>query len=287
MKSNEELHTLSGDYARIERAIRFLADHFTEHPDLDAIAAEIHLSKYHFHRLFTRWAGVTPNRFLQYLTLAYSKELLRRSHSVYDASLAAGLSGGSRLHDLFVAFDGVTPGEYKRRGRGLEIIYGCHPSPFGWCLIAMTQRGICALRFLPEEERGQLPGPLAAEWPAAKFREDPAATLPVIEKIFSRDGAGGGLHLDLRGTNFQMQVWRALLAIPPGMLVSYQDVAESIGRPEAVRAVAGAIAKNPVAYLIPCHRVIRKTGEIHNYRWGAERKRALIGWEASRINDKE
>lgn len=280
----EEFNEASEDYERIERAIRFIEANFRRQPTLDDIAAAIHLSKFHFHRLFKRWAGVTPQQFLHFLTIEHAKEMLRQSRSILDASLAAGLSSGSRLHDLFVSFEAVTPGEYKQHGEGLVITYGYHPTPFGGCLLAMTRRGICALRFCAAGERDECLRQLQQQWPAASFVEDVSVTLPVVTAIFKAKGRDDmTFHLALKGTNFQMQVWRALLAIPPGRLVSYQDIAESIGKPTAVRAVAHAIADNPVAYLIPCHRVIRKTGEIHNYRWGTARKKALIGWEAGRL----
>jgi len=281
MKLTEEFKNKSDDYMRIEQAIRFLEVNFKDHPDLDEIASAIKLSKYHFHRLFKRWAGVTPNQFLQYLTIEYSKKLLRESHSVFDVSLDAGLSSGSRLHDLFIAFDAITPGEYKKHGKGLEIIYGYHLTPFGKCLLATTPRGICALRFVSPHEQEETVKSLFREWPKAIFVEQPSITQPIINKIFTKGTKAPAFHLELKGTNFQVQVWQALLAIPSGIRVSYQDIASFLGKPKSTRAVANAIANNPIAYLIPCHRVIRKTGEIHNYRWGTSRKRAMIGWETS------
>ena len=283
MKVTEELKDKSEDYARIEQAIRFLEMNFEKQPDLDTIASAINLSKFHFHRLFKRWAGVTPEQFLHYLTLEYAKKLLRESHSVFDASLLSGLSSGSRLHDLFITFDAITPGEYKKFGKDLEITYGFHLTPFGLCLLATTPRGICALRFIDPHEQEQAVGQLQKEWPNAAFREQPSTTRPVIARIFSPTPPKQAFHLALKGTNFQVQVWRALLAIPAGAIVSYQDVAAFLGKPNATRAVAGAIAKNPVAYLIPCHRVIRKSGEIYKYRWGTMRKKALLGWEAGNL----
>ena len=287
MKVTEELKNRSDDYGRVEQAIRYLETHFKEQPDLDAVARAVHLSKYHFHRLFKRWAGVTPHQFLQYLTIEYSKNLLRTSQSVFDASLAAGLTSGSRLHDLFITFDAVTPGEYKKYGQGLEISYGYHRTPFGGCLLATTHRGICSLRFITSRESDEVMEDLRKQWPKAVFVEKPAVTQPIINRIFSKGAGSPAFHLDVKGTNFQVQVWQALLAIPPGARVSYQDIATFLGRPDSTRAVANAVAVNPIAYLIPCHRVIRKTGEIHNYRWGASRKMAMLAWEASqsRLNE--
>lgn len=279
-----ELQEQSQDYQRIETAIAFLEANFKQQPDLAAMAASVHLSKYHFQRLFKRWAGVTPTQFLHYLTVDYAKERLRESRSVLDTSLDAGLSGPGRLHDLFVSYQAMTPGEYKRRGEGMVLRYGFHPSPFGRCLVALTDRGICALRFLkPGGEDAVLAG-LQSEWPQAQFMEKPDVTWEVVESLFrvQPPGQEARFHLVLKGTNFQVQVWQALLRIPVGAMVSYQGVATMVGRPNASQAVANAIARNPVGYLIPCHRVINKAGQMHAYRWGSARKKAILGWEASR-----
>lgn len=298
---NDQLLQASLDYARVEQAIRYLEEHFLEHPSLDDIAASVHLSKYHFQRLFKRWAGVSPTQFMHFLTVDYAKERLAASESIYDASLDAGLSSAGRLHDLFVTFEAMTPGEYKRLGEGVTIQYGFHDTPFGRCLLANTEKGICALRFVsaPGQETGDSEpvGPteatalaeLKAEWPQARFVEDIEATGDLARHIFASDLDGGRrpFHLLLKGTNFQVQVWQALLAIPPGGMVSYQDVADRVGRPTASRAIAGAVAKNPVGYLIPCHRVINKSGRYHGYRWGPSRKKAILGWEASHLATKQ
>jgi AraC family transcriptional regulator of adaptative response/methylated-DNA-[protein]-cysteine methyltransferase len=271
------------DYRRVEQAIRFLETRFREQPSLEEIAQSVHLSKYHFQRLFKRWAGISPTQFLHFLTIEYAKERLRESESVLGASLDAGLSSPGRLHDLFVTFEAVTPGEYKKQGAGLQIRYGFHDTPFGRCLLAMTARGVCGLRFVQGGEPATTLDQFAADWPRANLVEDRSETQPLVMRIFSpvREGRTRPFHLLLKGTNFQVNVWQALLAIPPGAMASYQDIASYVGRPSAARAVAGAVARNPVAYLIPCHRVITKTGQVHHYRWGAERKRALLGWEAS------
>jgi AraC family transcriptional regulator of adaptative response/methylated-DNA-[protein]-cysteine methyltransferase len=282
---SEQIVEQSRDYLVVERAIRFLERNFREQPDLEEIAASVHLSKYHFQRLFKRWAGVTPSQFLRYLTIEYAKDRLRESQSVFDASLEAGLSGPSRLHDLFVTFEAMTPGEFKQRGAGTEIGYGFHSTPFGEALLGITERGICALRFVLPEGRESSLNQFRKEWPEATFVHRPGETAAQIRRIFRDPDADGeqGLHLFLRGTNFQVQVWRALLAIPPGALVSYQDVAAYISKPSAVRASANAVAKNPISYIIPCHRVITKAGKAHRYRWGSARKKAMLGWEASRF----
>ena len=292
---NDQHLQASLDYARVAEAIRYLEDHFREQPTLDEIAASVHLSKYHFQRLFKRWAGVSPTQFMHYLTVDYAKERLAAAESVYETSLDAGLSSAGRLHDLFVTFEAMTPGEYKRLGEGVTIQYGFHDTPFGRCLLATTPKGICALRFVagPEVEasNGSAAGSTEAaaldelmdEWPQATFVEDDQATAEIAERLFApgQDKERRPFHLLLKGTNFQVQVWQALLAIPPGGMVSYQDVAEHIGRPTASRAIAGAVARNPVGYLIPCHRVINKSGHYHGYRWGTTRKKAILGWEAS------
>jgi len=280
----EKFFEQSEDYERIAQAIAYLENHFQEQPSLDEAAASVHLSKYHFQRLFKRWAGVTPAQFTHYLTVEYAKEQLRASRSVFDTTLDAGLTSPGRLHDLFVNFEAVTPGEYKKYGKDLEIFYGFHPTPFGECLLAKTQRGICALRFVIPGGREDVISQLKREWPQAVFVETPAKTQSIVEKVFAPTQTDGRreFRLVIRGTNFQIQVWRALLDIPSGALVSYQDVAGVVSTPTAARAAANAIANNPIGYLIPCHRVISKVGTTHRYRWGATRKKAILGWEASR-----
>jgi len=271
------------DYDRVERAIRFLETNFKSQPSLADIAESACLSQYHFQRIFRRWAGISPTQFLRFLTLEYARERLAESRSLLDASLEAGLSGPSRLHDLFVSFDAMTPGECKRGGAGVEINYGFHPTPFGECLIALTARGICFLGFAETGDHQELLKQLRSTWPEATLKHDQRGTEEVAGRVFSRGTPEdtSPLPLLVRGTNFQVNVWRALLAIPPGAILSYADVAALSGRPDAVRAVGSAIARNPVAYLIPCHRVIAGTGRIHRYRWGTVRKKAMLGREAA------
>lgn len=275
----------SAHYKQVERAIEFLERNFRRQPVLDEIAASVNLSKFHFQRLFKRWAGVTPTQFLRYLTVEYAKGRLRDSQSVFDAAEDAGLSSPSRLHDLFVSFEAMTPGEYKQLGRDLEIYYARHPTPFGDCLLATTERGICALQFPSFQGTEADILELKQEWPLAKFIEDRRKVWPIVQKLFSpfQVNEPRKFHLLLKGTNFQVQVWRALLAIPSGAMVTYQDVAAYLSKPSAVRAVGNAIARNPISFIIPCHRVIRKVGEIHKYRWGSTRKKAMLGWEAGRL----
>ncbi|MFZ0131986.1 MAG: methylated-DNA--[protein]-cysteine S-methyltransferase [Desulfobacterales bacterium] len=274
----------SEDFQRIEKAIQFIENNFKSQPTLDQIAESVHLSKYHFDRLFKRWAGISPIQFMQFLTLDYTKERLSESDNLLETSLDAGLSGPSRLHDLFVTFEAMTPGDFKKQGRGLEISYGFCDSPFGECLLATTRRGICHLGFVDTGEQAETLGQLFTTWPGSEFVENPTAVCPIAKDIFRIDHREGSqpFNLLIKGTNFQINVWKALLGIPRGCVVSYRDIASYIGHPKAFRAVAGTIAINPVAYLIPCHRVIAKSGKIHRYRWGSARKKALIGWEASK-----
>ncbi len=269
----------ASDYERVAAAIAFIDEHARAQPRLDDVAAAVGLSPHHFHRLFRRWAGTTPKRFLSLITLEQARRRLDESRSVLDAAFASGLSGPGRLHDLFVAVDGVTPGEYRSGGEGVEIRYGQADSPFGRALLGRTTRGLCHLSFPDDGEPDAddaLPS-LATEWPGASLRRDDALAAETARAIF----AGDHTPLHVRGTNFQVRVWQALLRIPFGAVASYEDVARGLGRPSATRAVAGAIARNRVAWLIPCHRVIRKVGETGGYRWGPERKAAMLGWEAA------
>jgi AraC family transcriptional regulator of adaptative response/methylated-DNA-[protein]-cysteine methyltransferase len=230
--------------------------------------------------LFTRWAGVSPKRFLQFLTKEGAKELLNRSENLLDTTHQVGLSSLGRLHELFVNTEAVTPGEYKSRGAGLTIRYGLHPSPFGKCLIATTERGICHLGFVQTNE-GDAIDALTADWKQATMIEDFKTTRALVEPIFDIGSRGRPLNVHLRGTNFQLKVWEALLQIPAGAVTSYEGIAERIGRPSATRAVGTALGHNPIAVLIPCHRVIRKAGDFGNYRYGAPRKKALLARESA------
>ena len=275
----------SDDYGRVERAIRYLESHFLEQPGLEDIARATGLSAFHFQRLFSRWAGISPKRFLQFLTAEYARGLLRESPSVLDAAYEAGLSGPGRLHDLIVTIHAATPGEMKARGAGLTIRYGVHPSPFGDCFIAITDKGICTLSFLAGRGIGEAIGRLRSDWQDAMRIEDAKATGDMMKRIFDSSPQGNAipLHAFVKGTNFQVKVWEALVRIPPGFAVSYEEVAARIGDPKAVRAVGTAAGRNPVAYLIPCHRVIRKTGAFGNYGGGKARKMAILAWEGAKF----
>lgn len=275
----------SADYRRIEEAIRFLEQNACAQPDLQSVATGVGLSAYHFQRLFRRWVGISPKRFLQYLTLEQAKRLLARSRPLLETALESGLSGPGRLHDLFVTYEAMTPGAFKRKGAGLDIAYGFHPSPFGECLLLATWRGVCGLGFTLEGGREETLAEFRRRWPEASYREEPSRTAPLIGRIFPRQAGRSSLHLLLRGTNFQLKVWEALLRIPAGAVTSYGALAESIGRPRAARAVGRAVADNPIAFVIPCHRVIRETGLIHGYEWGVARKRAILAWEAARFGE--
>jgi AraC family transcriptional regulator of adaptative response/methylated-DNA-[protein]-cysteine methyltransferase len=269
------------DYQRIEQAILFLEKNFRGHPDLREIAKAAHLSEYHFQRLFKRWAGISPKRFLQLLTVEYAKQVMDDSASLLDVTDKIGLSSSGRLHDLFVNIEAVTPGEFRKQGEHLKIFYGVHPSPFGDCFVAMTERGICHLAFAGRADRKKIVADLRKQWRFADISEDRAHTRPYVDRIFNSGRSKHALPIHLQGTNFQINVWRALLKIPRGRIVSYTDIAGTIGKPKAVRAVANAVAHNPIAFVIPCHRVIRKTGALGGYRWGSARKKAMLAREAA------
>ena len=272
------------DYRRIERALAYLEDNRADQPTLDAAAAHVGLSPFHFQRLFTRWVGISPKRFLQYLTVAHARRCLAETRSILETTFATGLSSPGRLHDLTVAADAMTPGEIKSGGAGLTIRHGVGPSPFGSCFIAITQRGVCWMAFPEEGDESECLSELAASVPNAELRADPHEAARFCDRIFCRAKTGSGTPLPilLSGTNFQLKVWEALLEVPAGGLCSYSDLAAMMGRPTATRAVASAVAANHIAFLIPCHRVIRSMGGFGRYRWGAARKRAIVGWEQAR-----
>jgi AraC family transcriptional regulator of adaptative response/methylated-DNA-[protein]-cysteine methyltransferase len=289
MNMQTDFRQASEDYLRIEQAILYLERYYKDQPELGEVAANIGWSEYHFQRLFTRWAGVSPKRFLQFLTKEGAKNLLDQSENLLDTTHQVGLSSLGRLHDLFVTAEAVTPGEYKSRGAGVTIRYGIHPTPFGKCLIATTERGICHFSFVQTSEtvlrtsEGDAIDNLVADWKQARMIEDHRSTVHLIEPIFDLrySHRGKPLNIHLRGTNFQLKVWEALLQIPVGEVTTYAGIASRIGNPNATRAVGTAVGHNPIAVLIPCHRVIRKVGEFGNYRYGALRKKALLAREYS------
>jgi AraC family transcriptional regulator, regulatory protein of adaptative response / methylated-DNA-[protein]-cysteine methyltransferase len=275
----------SEDYDRIARAIAFMRQHHLSQPDLATVAQHLRLSEYHFQRLFTQWAGISPKRFLQYLTIEYAKSKINQTQSLLNLTLDVGLSSPGRLHDLFVNLEAMSPGEFKAGGAGLQIHYGIHDTPFGKALIATTARGVCNLHFLDAADQLTAEQILRRSWSNAEIIHDAKDTQPLDDLIFdsSISREQKPLTLLVKGTNFQIQVWRALLKVPLGGMTTYQTVAEMIGCPTAARAVGNAVGNNPIGYLIPCHRVIRESGELGGYRWGLERKTAILGWEASRV----
>lgn len=274
------------DYARIERAIRYLDAHRATQPSLTDVARHVGLSESHFQRLFTRWAGISPKRFVQHQTAAVLASLLRNRQSVLAASLEAGLSGPSRAHDLILNAEAVTPGDLSRAGEGLEIRYGFHPSPFGECLVAVTAHGICHLAFTEPVSRAAALRRLHDDWPRAGLVADQRGTAAAAAKAFPAPGERPtpGLSLHVKGTNFQLKVWRALLALPEGGLTTYGALASEIGEPSASRAVGNAVGRNPVSWLIPCHRVLRSTGALGGYAWGTDRKRVMLALERLRAD---
>lgn len=275
------------DYTRISKAIAFLKDNFKLQPSLDEAAAHVHLSPFHFQRMFQQWAGVTPKQFLQYLSAEYAKNILKNTNaSLFDVAYETGLSGTGRLHDLFIKVEGMTPGEYKNGGEKLRINYSFADSPFGSILVASTHKGICHMSFA-DEGRELAFQRLKINFPNAQYTQVVDAMQQNALFIFNQDWKKlDKIKLHLKGTDFQLKIWKTLLDIPVGGLSTYSDLAEKAGYKGASRAAGTAIGKNPVAILIPCHRVIKSTGEIGHYHWGAIRKKALVGWEAAQIQNK-
>ncbi len=270
------------NYQRIEQAIQYLEKNFQRQPELDEVAEVIHLSPFHFQRLFTDWAGISPKRFLQFLTVEFLKTKLHESKNLVEVAEAAGLSSQSRVYDLFTSLEAVTPQEYKQRGSGIRVEYGIHETPFGDALIGVTERGVCWLSFINTDEDPHFElEKMKEHWYNSVFHHDQMMTTSFIEKIFNRKSAKAQskIHLLVKGTNFQIKVWEALLKLPLGNVTTYQNIATQIESPKAMQAVGSAVGANHIAYLIPCHRVIRKDGILGEYRWSATRKKSIIGWE--------
>ena len=278
-------NTQSSDYQRVARLLHWLDEHAAGQPGLGQLARVAGLSPAHLQKLFSRWAGVSPKQYLGFVTQASARARLREE-SVLASAHTVGLSSPGRLHDLMIQWTAMTPGEYRRQGAGLTLRYGIHPSPFGPCLLAVTDRGLCHLAFADDDAGARREvRTLAEQWPQARLEASPDETAGWLARVFPDPGSLAQpqpLRLMLRGSPFQLRVWEALLAIPPGALVSYQAVATQCGKPQASRAVASAVARNRIGYLIPCHRVIRATGHFGGYRWGPLRKQAMIAWEAAR-----
>ncbi|HEX4411811.1 MAG TPA: bifunctional helix-turn-helix domain-containing protein/methylated-DNA--[protein]-cysteine S-methyltransferase [Xanthobacteraceae bacterium] len=273
------------DYDVVRKAIGHIRGHWREQPEIETIAEAAGVTPTELHHLFRRWAGLTPKAFLQALTLHEARELLRDSASVLDATYEVGLSGPGRLHDLFITHEAMSPGEWKTGGEGLTIQYGFHPSPFGSALVMATPRGLAGLAFAdPGEERAAL-ADMKARWPRATYVEDSARTAVVAKRIFdpAQWQEDRPLRVILLGTDFEVRVWDTLLKIPMGRLTTYSDIANKIKAPKAARAVGAAVGKNPVSFVVPCHRVVGKSGELTGYHWGLTRKRAMLGWEAGRV----
>lgn len=278
----------SRDYDQIRRAIAFLSNSWEEQPSLERLAEHLGLSPAHCQKLFKRWCGLSPKEFVQAITVDHARGLLSGSASVLDAAHEVGLSGGSRLHDLFVTHDAMTPGDFKRRGEGLEIAYGFHESPFGEALLLATDRGVAGLAFVNEDQghtRAEALADMTGRWPRARYTEAPARTAPHMRRIFNPLEWRRELpvRLVLIGTDFEVRVWETLMKIPMGRAVSYADIARHLGQPTASRAVGSAVGRNPLSFVVPCHRVLRGDGSLGGYHWGLTRKRALIGWETGRL----
>lgn len=284
---SEKLTTQAADYAYVERAIVFLSQHFKQQPSVAEIADAVGLSESHLTSVFRRWAGLTPKALLQALTLDHARSLLRESASVLDASFESGLSSPARLHDLFVTHEAMSPGEYKARGAGLTLTYGFHPSPFGEALFVTTPRGLAGLGWVEAGDDLAAQRALAfvdmqRRWPRAKFLRDEVATAPFVARVFDaqRWRADEPLKVVLIGSDFEISVWQALLTLPLGTATTYADLARQIAKPKAPRAVGAAVGRNPISFVVPCHRVLGSGGKLTGYHWGLTRKQAILGWEA-------
>jgi len=278
-------HAAAEDYDVVRRAIAFITKHRREQPDVEAIALATGVTPTELHHLFRRWAGLTPKDFLAALTLDHARQLLRDSASVLDASYEVGLSGPGRLHDLFVTHDAVSPGEWKSGGEGLTLTFGFHPSPFGTALVMATPRGLAGLALADAGSERSALTDMKSRWPKARYIEDAAGTALLAERIFDPKSwrPDRPLRVFLIGTDFEVRVWETLLKIPMDRATTYSDIARSVGSPKAARAVGAAVGKNPISFVVPCHRVIGKSGDLTGYHWGLTRKRAILGWEAGRI----
>jgi AraC family transcriptional regulator of adaptative response/methylated-DNA-[protein]-cysteine methyltransferase len=276
----QDLQQQGRDYRRMEKALAWLSSHYEQQPSLGEVAKLVDLSEFHFQRLFRRWVGLTPKKYVQYLTLAQAKQSLADNNTVLDATYETGLSSPGRLHDLFVTLAALTPGEFKNRGAGMTLQYGVHDTPFSRWMIAVSDRRVCGLGFVPHDDEEKTLSEMKRGFEHAEWRHDQAATEAVTRRIFSpANNENRPLQALVRGTAFQIKVWEALLTVPSGAITTYSDIARRIGQPKSARAVGNAIGKNPLAYLIPCHRVIQRSGVLGGYRWGAPRKLGMLSWE--------
>jgi len=279
------LSAAADDYAVVQRAIAFISENWREQPEIDEIAAAVGTTTADLHHLFRRWAGLTPKAFLQAVTLDHARKLLRASASILDAAYEVGLSGPGRLHDLFVTHEAMSPGEWKSGGEGLRVAYGFHPSPFGSALVMTTERGLAGLAFADPGEEDAALDDMRCRWPKARYESDQAQVDPLARRIFDPTlwRPDRPLRVVLIGTDFEVRVWDTLLGIPMGHATTYSDIARKLGKPKAARAVGAAVGKNPVSFVVPCHRVVGKSGDITGYHWGLTRKRAMLGWEAGQV----
>jgi AraC family transcriptional regulator of adaptative response/methylated-DNA-[protein]-cysteine methyltransferase len=272
------------DYSKVQDVLAHLSENWRAQPSLDDLSGRMHMDPQALQRLFLRWSGLTPKAFLQVLTLNHARAMLADSASVFDAALDSGLSGPSRLHDLFVTHEAMPPGTWKAKGEGLTISFGWHPSPFGKALVMATDYGLCGLSFADEGDEEAAFKDMSQRWPNAQYTEDDRRTQPFAARIFSNERwqANDRLRITLIGTDFEIRVWEGLLKIPMGKATTYGALASHIGKPKAARAVGAAVGKNPISFVVPCHRVIGKSGELTGYHWGLNRKRAMLGWEAGK-----
>jgi AraC family transcriptional regulator of adaptative response/methylated-DNA-[protein]-cysteine methyltransferase len=275
---------LCADYDVVRRVIAYISRNWRDQPSLDDIADHVGLSTSHVHHLFRRWAGLSPKAFLQAITLDNAKRLLASSASVLDATYEVGLSGPGRLHDLFVTHEAMTPGDYKAKGAGLTLSYGYHPSPFGETIVVATPRGLAGLGWVDDGDRAGALADMTRRWPAATWAADQEATAPYVARVFedARWRPDQPLNVVLIGTDFEVRVWRTLLGIPLGRATTYSAVAERLGKPKASRAVGAAVGRNPLSFVVPCHRVLGRSGALTGYHWGLTRKQAILGWEAGK-----
>lgn len=278
-------HSNLDDYEKVRSVLSNLTQNWRDQPSLDELAGPVGMNAEQLQRVFTRWAGLTPKAFLQALTLDHARAMLKDSASILETSLEVGLSGPGRLHDLFVVHEGMSPGAYKTKGQGLNIYYGFHPSPFGLALAMVTDYGLCGLAFADQGEQAAALADMKKRWYNAHYTEDSAKTAPYAARIFAPDKWKDGqpLRITFIGSDFEIRVWESLLKIPVGRAVTYGDIALSIEKPKAARAVGAAVGRNPISFVVPCHRVIGKSGNITGYHWGLTRKRAILGWEAGKV----
>ena len=283
--TDEKHDQTSSDYDRVRKAIAFISQEWRRQPNLDEIAEAVGISASHLHAVFRRWSGLSPKAFLQAVTLDHARRLLKDDASLLDASLELGLSGPGRLHDLFVTHEAMSPGEWKSGGGGLTLSYGFHPSPFGEAIAVVTEHGLAGMGFVDEGDRTRALADMTCRWPKANFIENDRVTGPAVERAFTPGlwQKGQPLNIVMIGSDFEIRVWQALLSIPFGRLTTYGDLARSLGQPKAARAVGAAVSRNPISFVVPCHRVIGKSGTLTGYHWGLSRKQAILGWEACQL----